>query len=295
MYEHLETVLNTHAYLGEGIWWDERAQRLYWVDILNKEIHRLNPYTAHDTLIKTAYYVGFTAPRENGTLIAGIGKSLCFVDFDTNRITEVMSIEADKPNNRFNDGKCGPGGRLWAGTMSNSLNEAGDNPVADGAFYCFDADLKAQCVFTGQYISNGIAFSPGQRKMYHIDTMTQQIRAYDMDISSGMVSNGRPVATIPASMGSPDGMTIDEQGMLWVARWEGYGVSRYNPKTGEELLRINVPVKNVTCCAFGGKNFDELYITTSRIDADIKAHPLSGSVFVAKTGFAGNPVYRFMG
>lgn len=293
VYRDLDTLFPANAYLGEGVWWDDNSRKLYWVDILQKEIHRTDPDNAEDRLLRTEDYVGCIAPCDDGTLIAGIGTELCFVDFDNGSIVPAASLAAAHPNIRFNDGKCDPHGRLWIGTMSNTLNTSAENPVAHGALYCFSSDLKRQVMLSDLYISNGIAFAPGGETMYHTDTMTQQIVEYELDPSDGTIRSSRPAVQIPVSDGSPDGMTIDEEGMLWVALWGGYCVARYCPVTGKELSRIKIPVKNVTCCAFGGDNHQYLFITTSSIGANEGEKEYAGRIFVAKTDVKGLPVNRF--
>jgi sugar lactone lactonase YvrE len=149
--------------------------------------------------------------------------------------------------------------------MSRDYDEGkGDSPQA-GSLYCMDTELRVRRLFGGVAISNGLGWSPDNAVMYYIDSPTRQVAAFDFDPESGDISNKRVAVVIPEDGGIPDGMTVDEDGTIWVAQWGAYQVSRWNPHTGELLQTISVPAANVTCCAFGGPDLEELYITTSKI------------------------------
>lgn len=143
-------------------------------------------------------------------------------------------------------------------------------------------------MFDKMAISNGIAFSSDNKYMYHIDTPTQCISRYDFDAKTGKLSNKTTAVKVPENEGSPDGMTIDCEGMLWVALWGGYAVARYNPETGEQLLKISVDAENISCCAFGGENMDELFITSA-----INDNGEGGELFWYQTNTKGMSTYRF--
>ena len=134
--------------------------------------------------------------------------------------------------------------------------------------------------------------------MYYIDTPTMEVVAYDYDLATGEIGNPRPVVRFGAGIGVPDGMTIDAEGMLWIAHWGGWKVSRWDPASGKQLEEIAVPAAQVTSCVFGGENLDELYITTARTgisEADLERQPRAGGVFKVKPGVKGTPTYAFAG
>ena len=167
-----------------------------------------------------------------------------------------------------------------------------------GSLYCLDTDLTVRKVLDKVTVSNGLAWSPDNTKMYYIDTATRKVVSFDYDLSSGNIKNKREVISIPEDTGKPDGMTIDEDGMLWIAHWGGYRVSRWNPKTGQLLQKVSVPAAQTSSCVFGGQNRSELFITTARTGLDqeeLKKYPYSGGLFRVKTGVRGCPTYKFKG
>jgi len=279
----VELLLDAKATLGEGPAWDEKTQTLYWVDILQRKI-----YAGVDLLAELDEFVGCLAPCRNGHLI--VGKRASFVDFDpaTSRQTLLFALN-ESATNRINDGKCDPAGRFIAGTMD--MNET--DPA--GSVYSFDgADLRV--LFCDVTISNGLAWSPDYKTFYYIDTPTCEVRAYDYDIKTGQISNRRKAFDVPKSLGWADGMTSDAEGNLWIAMWGGAQVTRWNPNTGQLLEQIPVPALQPSCPVFGGKNRNELFITSARKELgadDLKKYPLSGGLFKAVTRVEGMPTFEF--
>jgi sugar lactone lactonase YvrE len=201
-----------------------------------------------------------------------------------------VTPESHPPSNRFNDGKCDPTGRFLAGTM------AIDETPGSGSLYSLDQNLRVKQLLGGLSISNGMGWSPDYSTMYFIDSPTKQVVAFDYELNTGNISNRRVVVTIPE--GYPDGMTTDQEGMIWVALWAGFKVTRWNPRTGKLLQSISVPAPNVTSCTFGGSNMNELYITTARKDMDTAAldkYPKAGGVFRLKTDVIGMKNFEFLG
>lgn len=287
-----EVALKTRSHLGEGIWWDDRASVLFWVDIMRKELHRLN--NGYDELLSTfADYVGFCAPCMDKRIAVGCGTELLLFDPDSRTVEKLFKVDSDEPNNRFNDGKCTPDGRIIAGTMNNALNESEDDLIASGSLFLIENGRCPKKLMSGMLVPNGIAFSPDGRTLYHTDTWTQTIFAYKYDSATGCLSDKRPVVKIPPETGAPDGMTIAADGTLFVALWGGGAVKRFDPSSGDELMKIELPVRHATCCCFGGKGLDELYITTSGIDAPEDKYPLAGSIFMVRPGVTGMNVHRF--
>lgn len=285
--EYMVSCIVAHqAQLGEGPIWDSRRQALFYVDITGKEIRCYHPKNGACSAMQTEQMVGCIVPDENGGLLAAEKNTLVRIDPDTGARTPILRIStADYL--RFNDGKCDAAGRLWAGTMA--ADQAHPRAKVCGALYQIEDGAAEKLVFDHMAIPNGIAFDSENRFFYHIDTATQQICRYTLELTSGALSDKRIVVTVPKEEGSPDGMTMDHEGMLWVALWGGSQVARYHPGTGEKLCAIPVPVKNVSCCTFGGEHMDELFITTA-MDEDGNG----GELYACKTrvhGFAPFP-YR---
>ncbi len=292
MQTKVDLVLNAQATLGEGPIWDDEAQLLYWVDIINGHLHAYNPATDKDVVYDVGHQIGTVVPRQSGGVILALENGFAAYNLETKILTPINDPEADLPDNRFNDGKCDPAGRLWAGTMLRTAEGT------QGSLYCLDTDLSVRKVFGKVGVSNGIAWSPDNKSMYYIDTPTQVVRAYDYELESGNISNERVVIQVPPEMGFPDGMTIDEEGMLWIAHWDGKRVCRWSPETGEVLQSIEMPVSRATACAFGGKDLDSLYITSAAVDlseAQLKQEPLAGGLFVIKPGVKGVKAFNFKG
>lgn len=289
-----ELALRAEAGTGEGALWDEDRNELLWVDIPNGEIHRFKPADGTDRLIlKAERSVGTVVRRSRGGLVAAMADGFHFVDENTGVTTPICDPEKDKPANRFNDGKCDPAGRLWAGTMEDAEWAKGA-----GSLYRLDADLSCTKMVEGVSISNGIAWSPDGRTMYYTDSPTGVIWAYDYDAATGAIANRKTAVEIAGGEGVPDGFTVDGEGTLWVAQWGGWQVGRYDPRTGRKIGRVDVPASQVASCALGGANLSELFITTARkrlTPEQLTREPLAGSLFVAGTDARGLPAFSFKG
>ncbi|WP_211747589.1 SMP-30/gluconolactonase/LRE family protein [Paenibacillus sp. Marseille-Q4541] len=286
----LELVLEAKAKLGEGPSWDAEAGRLYWVDIEGFKLHAYEPETGKDTVYEIGQHIGAVVPYEKDRVVIVLREGFHFYNLDTGELELIHDPENGRHDNRFNDGKCDPAGRFWAGTMS---LEGKDK---QGSLYCLEKDGEVRTVFTDVTTSNGLGWSPDHKTMYYIDTQTGKVDQYDFEVASGSVSNPRVAADFEHQDGFPDGMTVDAEGMIWVAHWGGSQVSRWNPNTGKLLSRIEVPAKQVTCCCFGGKDLDELYITTARTGLDeeqLANTPHAGGLFRVKPGVKGMPTFRY--
>jgi sugar lactone lactonase YvrE len=285
-----ELVLDARARLGEGPVWDAREGRLYWVDIDGCALHVLDPQTGEDRSVAVEGRIGFAAPRSGGGLIAGVERSLVELDPESGELNAVATPEEELPGSRFNDGKCDPRGRLWAGTI------APRGRPGSGSLYRLDRDRNCARVVTGVTVSNGLGWSPDSGTMYYIDSRTQRISAFDFDAGSGEVANRREIISFDDQPGTPDGMCVDAEGMLWIAHFRGGCASRWDPASGERLGLVAVPAPNTTSCAFGGAGLDELYVTSARAavsDADLERFPHSGGVFRVRPGVRGLPTSRF--
>ncbi len=288
--EKTELLLDAKAIVAESPSWDSKNNLLYWVDIDGKKVHVYNPSTKEDKFVDAGQYVGCIAPKKDDGVILGMHHGIYFFDFKSEKFTFVCDPESDKPDNRFNDGKCDAYGRFWAGTMN--LEEK--DPL--GALYRIDRDHSVTKMVDKVTVSNGIAWNPDNSIMYYIDTRTKSVFAFDYDLKTGSISNRRVAVKIPDGQGSPDGMTSDSEGMIWVAHWGGWRISRWDPRNGKLIEVINIPVEKVTSCVFGGDDLDELYITTASrgLNADgLKKQPHAGGIFKYKTHVRGMSTYAY--
>lgn len=273
----IHVVLDHRCLLGEGPVWDARQGLICWVDILNGEIHQHDPEKKTHQTIQVHQPVGSIALCRSGRFVAAVQHGFCFVDRATGAVSMIKDPEAQQPGNRFNEGKCDPAGRFWAGTMAFS-----EEPHA-GSVYTLHPDLSVTRPLTEVSISNGMAWSLDGQTLYYIDTPTRRVMAYPFDLQTGQIGPGKPVVMIPEAEGFPDGMIIDSEGMLWIGHWGGWQVIRWNPHTGKIMQRIHLPVAKVTSCTFGGPTLTDLYITTARVDlseSELREQPLAGSLFV---------------
>jgi len=273
--------------LGEGPCWDARNQALYFVDILGKALHRYFPESGAHQRFDMGKLIGTVAPTQGVRMLVALQDGVYWFCPDSGTMTLMSAIEADLPDNRFNDGKCDPSGRFYAGTMLH--RETG---VATGSLYCVEADGSFHRVLADVTISNGIGFSPDQRTMYYIDTPTYRVDAFDHDIQTGAISNRRPAVHIADGEGGPDGMTVDVEGNLWVAQWGGFCVCCYDPQTGAKLAQVDVDAERASACAFGGPDMDELYITTASGQAPA---PGDGHLYKVRLPVKGLAAFRFAG
>ncbi len=287
-----ELLIDARAQLGEGALWDQRTHTLLWADITGGIVHRFNPASGASQHWEVGPYVGTIVLRASGGAVLATQNGFVALDFDTGTLTSLNDPESDVPGNRFNDGKCDPAGRLWAGTMSLHDEEH------TGTLWRLNADLSCTAMIADVSISNGLTWSSDQRTFYYIDTPTFQVVAYDYDIDSGDIYNRRIAIEVDRQEGGPDGMCIDAEDKLWIAHWGGGRVVRWDPHTGELMTRIHVPAAHTSSCAFGGPGLETLYITTARegMSEDALAQqPHSGGLFVAHPKVSGQHSSEFAG
>lgn len=282
-------VLDAKATLGEGAIWHPAEKRLYWVDIEGRALHLYDPATEEDKVWPVGERVGTVVPVVNGGALVALQNGIHFIDTDTGELRCVINpLKAD--DIRFNDGKCDPAGRFWVGTM------ALDSREGAAVLYCMDYDGSIEQVLSKLTVSNGIVWTADRKTMYFIDTPTRKVQAFAYDQETGTIRKERDAFAIPESEGKPDGMTMDENGRLWIALYGGGGVGCWDPETGEMLLKVNVPAPHTTSCAFGGERLDTLYITTARdgLDKDqLQKYPQSGGVFAVRPDAKGVPANFF--
>jgi sugar lactone lactonase YvrE len=287
----LELVADARATLGEGPVWDEVRGVVWWVDITAGLVRRFDPGTGDDRAIDVGSPVGAVALRRDGTLLAALADGLATLDPDGGSLQTLLRLDADEGRLRCNDGKCDPAGRLWVERM------ALDAAPGAGTLLRVDQDLAVSTHLTGLTIPNGLGWSPDGTTLYFIDSTWRAVGEYPYDPTSGTLGERRILAHFPDDGSVPDGLTVDEDGHLWVARWGGSCVDRVAPD-GSIVERIDLPVTRVTSCTFGGAALGDLYITTARGDAnaaDLAGEPLAGGLFRCRPGVRGVPAARFAG
>lgn len=292
MNDQPELILDAKATLGEGPSSDHEKKKLSWIDIVEKKIHLFDLVSGSNQTIELGQNVGAAVPRKTGGFVLALRDGFYSIDQTTKQLTFIINPEANIPNNQFNDGKCDVAGRSWAGTM------ASDEEQGAGSLYCLNVDHSVSRMEENVTVSNGMTWSPDNKTMYYIDSPTFQIVAFDFNPETGSIQNKRVVVDVPLEMGSPDGMTSDMEGMIWVAHWGGSQITRWDPTTGELLKSIKIPAPIVTSCCFGGENMDELFVTTARIslsDETLQEYPHAGGLFKIQTEVKGVPMYSFRG
>ena len=286
-------VLPWQAVVGESPVWHEREQSLYWIDIQGKHIHRFHPASGQNQTFDLPEIVTCIALRAAGGLILTLKKHFAIFDPATLALQWLAEVESDLPDNRFNDGKCDPQGRFWAGTM-----DAVPWSAPAGRLYRLDADKTITTMQTDVICSNGSGWSPDGRTMYYTESFRYTVFAYDFDAGDGAIANRRPFATVDSNSGGfPDGMTVDAEGFVW-SNLVGLGqIRRYDPNGKLERI-VQLPVPRATDCTFGGPDLKTLYITTARetmTSTQLAAAPLSGSLFALDCDVRGLPSHSFAG
>ena len=268
---------------GEGPSWDESEQLLYWVDQLAGDVMALNRgEVVRRDVGKVAAVV---RPRVDGGHLVATERSIVLVDRNWSAMRRLPDL-VDDARVRLNDGGCDPQGRFYCGSM------AYDEVTPLGMLYRIDPDGSTTVVLRDVTISNGIEWSPDGGTVYYIDSPTHGIDAFDFDPLTGEFTNRRRIATIPSDVGTPDGLTVDNGGRIWVALWDGSAVHCYTPAGHLEDV-VELPTRQVTACTFGGPGLDELFITTSA--RDVVDDSLAGALFRAVPGVTGQPARKYRG
>ena len=279
------------ALLGEGPVWDDRARILYWLDIKGKCLHAFNPRNQEERKTVLPLEIGAVAPRVAGGLIAATRDGFAILSPEDGTLTFLANPESHLPENRFNDGAVDVSGNFVAGSM----DDREVNP--SGAVYRLDVNGCVSTLFRGYVVCNGPAFSPDGRTLYFSNSHEGEILAFPYEPESGWIGQRHDFALIPEADGCPDGLTVDEEGYVWCAHWDGGRITRFSPDGVVDRV-IKLPVPRVTSCAFGGTQCETLFITTARWGLDelqLKQYPLSGSLFAVDAGVKGQPPPMFSG
>lgn len=280
----IEVAGNNKSKWGEGpVWWDGV---LYYVDIEGKRVCRYSPETGEENHWEVGQRVGTVVPRKGGGLVIAGDDGFFFLDEQSGGLSPIDDPEPDKPDNRFNDGKCSPDGRFFAGTISLVKKQG------DAKLYRLDPDLSLHEAFGPVTNSNGIVWSEDGKTVYYIDTPRKEVLAFDY--VEGELINLRSVISTDHHEASPDGMTIDDTGNLWIAFCHGACVACFDPRTGEEIRKIDLPCLETTACAFGGPGLTNLYVTTGVHKTEVEEY--AGRLFrICGLGVKGIPSHAFAG
>jgi xylono-1,5-lactonase len=271
--------------LGEGPFWSGRQNALFWVDILGHDLHRLSVETGAITSWKMPDVIGWAIERTNGDMVAGIGRGIYTLQLDPFVLSPFADLETHIPGNRVNDAKADASGRLWAGTMPFGAD------VPAGNLYSIEPDGTVKQRDTGYHVANGPAIDPAGDYLYHTNSVLGQIYRFAIS-SDGSLGPRELFLQFAPNWGSPDGMTFDARGGLWVAHWGGGRVSRF---LGDGRLdyAINLPASQITSCCFGGKDLDQLFITSASTGSENEKQ--SGALFQVCTEETGLTPSLFMG
>jgi sugar lactone lactonase YvrE len=281
----VEHVLEVRNVIGEGPVWHSQEGVLYWVNFIEQyQILRFSPQKRRLETFETGIPVMALGIRKAGGFITATSKGIANWDTERKKFEPVCNPLEGRQGYRFNDAATDNAGRFWVGTL-NDANPKGP----DGELFCVQGDGSWQVKDKDITVANGIGWSPDRKIMYFTDSFRYAIYAYDYLAQTGMISNRRTFVQTAPEGGIPDGLTVDVEGFVWSAYCGGWKVIRYNPE-GRVDREYRLPVANPTSCAFGGKNLDELYITSANLglsEEDKKKHPLSGDLFCLKAGIRG--------
>ncbi|MGZ4300633.1 MAG: SMP-30/gluconolactonase/LRE family protein [Gaiellaceae bacterium] len=268
----MEIAVRANAKLAEGPRWDAATGRLLWVDIEGCELHVLE--SGDDRAIGLDAMVGVAAPTSSGAVLVALADRLALVDLADESVRTLVRLPHG-PALRSNDGACDAAGRFWIGTMGL------DETRGAGALYRYDGRLER--VLDEVTLSNGIGWTRDETRMYYIDSPVQRVDIFDFEVVSGRIDDRRPFVSIDESEGIPDGLTVDDEGGVWVALYGGSCVHRYD-ESGRLDAVLEVPALNVTSCCFGGEDGRSLFVTTAAPD---------GNVYVTQPGVSGPPAHVF--
>jgi len=277
-----ELLYPARAELAEGPVWHGGA--LWWVDIITGTLNHLDVERGRNESRALGEMLGAAAPCSDGRWVLALEAGFALLDWGSGQLQRLTIPGPSRPRNRFNDGKCDPAGRFWAGTLHR------DGEADQGALYVLDHDLRVRHAHAPVSISNGLAWSADGGTFYYIDSLSRKVAAFDFDTTRGELSGRRDLFHLPEDAGLPDGMSIDNEGNLWIALWGGGSVICLDPGQKRVIEKIELPVTKVTSCCFGGPSGDILFITSAwqgSSPAEREAEPLAGGIFQCRPGVSG--------
>lgn len=285
----IDTVTDTRYDLGEGPHWDAKRSEIFFVDAFVGDFHRVDS-TGNDQKVHFDNVVTFIVPWEGepDSFVVSKNQHICKLDWKSGALSELADVEVDMVGNRFNDGKCDPQGRLWAGTMATETSP-GVLPAERGGLFSFNGTNVSKQA-SKVTLSNGLTWSLDQKLMFFIDSVKRHVYVFDFDNSNGTISNQRVLYDFNKNQDIgqhelPDGMTIDTDGHLWVACYDGGRILRIDPVAEKLLDYVQLPTTKITSLCFGGANLDTLYVTSASKDLpqeQLQSQPLAGSLFEVK-------------
>lgn len=270
-------VADTRLVVGEGTLWHAGEQKLYWLDIPNGSIYRYDPREGRHERIYAGEVIGGFTIQADGSLLLFMARGAVRT-WKRGELSTVIEEIPEERETRFNDVIADPEGRVFCGTMS--------TPKRPGCLYRLGRDGKITRLLEGIGISNGLGFSPDRKRLYYTDSAKGEIYVFDYDNAGGTISNQRVLIRVPASEGEPDGLTVDAEGYLWSARWNGGCIVRFSPE-GREVLRVELPARKVSCLTFGGMDCQDIYISTAGGDKRDEEGPGAGALFCLNLGIRG--------
>jgi len=278
---HLELIADYKCRTGEGPLWHPMERKLYWVDIPMGRLFVYDPATKLHRMVYEGDQIGGFTIQADGSLLCFMSKGAIRVwrDGFVRTIRESLPGEEDS---RFNDVIADPAGRVFCGTMATSSHA--------GRLYRLDTDGTITPVVDGVGVSNGMGFTPDRKAMYYVDSRPREVYKFDYDESTGVITNRRVFVKTPDDEGVPDGMTVDAEGFVWVAKWDGGCLIRFRPD-GTEERRITFPAKKVSCPTFGGDDYGDLYVTTAGGQDKAANGPGAGCLYRVRTGIHGVPEF----
>jgi len=284
-----EVVFEGRSRLGEGPVWDERLRSLFWIDILNRRVHQFFPDRETGRYFDVGDLVGAVAVATDDTLLLALRHGLARLDLRSGQVEPLLDVEPGKADNKLNDGKCDARGRFWFGSFSQNEGEA--------ALYRYDPDGSLHVMQEDMTGSNGLGWSPDGGTFYLTDSGDKVIYAYAFDVERGDLSGRRVHVDLSSDEPTPDGLSVDAEGHIWTAQFDGGAVLRFSPE-GDLVSRLEVPAPRTTSCAFAGPELDDLYITTASVGLEedvVDRFVHSGDLFRYRPGVRGLPFHRFGG
>lgn len=279
--------------LGESILWDDRSERLYWVNTHERQIWSWSPWSGGaPRILELEKRIGAIGLRESGGLVAGLESGFALIDLQTGQTRKISSVEDELPTTRLNDGRVDPAGRFVCGGMDEADPQRGIS-----ALYCCRADHSVSRLMSGITCTNSLCWSPDGAILYFTDMPARRIEALDYDLISGRVANRRLFADLSGEPGWADGSIVDAEGFLWNAQWQGAKIVRYAPDGSVDREYV-LPVSNPTCLAFGGPDYETLFVTTAKFGLSgeqLLGEPFAGHLFAFRPGVRGRPETRFAG
>jgi D-xylonolactonase len=272
-----ELIADYQCITGEGPLWHPGEQRVYWCDIPAGRLFRYDPATGHHEQFYSGEVVGGFTIQEDGALLLFMARGAVKI-WRAGQLTTVIDEIPDERETRFNDVFADPEGRVFCGVM----------PTKErlGRLYRLDTDGSLHLLLEGIGVSNGMGLTPDRKRLYYTDSRAKQIYLFDYDRATGAITNRRVFVDVTHEEGVPDGMSVDAEGYVWSARWDGWCLVRYSP-TGQEVQRITFPAKKVSSVIFGGPDYKELYVTTAGGNNKAENGSGAGALYRLRLGVQG--------